>query len=94
MTFSCTTMAEAEVEIRVEVQAISFELRRRLGQAQYFARKVYPGPVGEVLAREIEVWEEFGYRLGGSGIIMRLVKDLEDKYTVKLRKELVRRDYV
>ena len=33
----------------------------------------YPGPVGEVLSRELLTWEEFGYRLGGSQLVMRLV---------------------
>jgi len=35
--------------------------------------RLYPGPVGEVLSRELLTWEEFGYRLGGSQLVMRLV---------------------
>jgi hypothetical protein len=35
--------------------------------------RLYPGPVGEVLSRELLTWEEFGYRLGGGQLIMQLV---------------------
>jgi hypothetical protein len=35
--------------------------------------RLYPGPVGEVLSRELLTWEEFGYRLGGGALVMRLV---------------------
>ena len=37
------------------------------------AARLYPGPVGELLSRELLTWEEFGYRLGGSQLVMRLV---------------------
>jgi hypothetical protein len=35
--------------------------------------RLYPGPVGELVSRELLTWEEFGYRLGGGQLIMRLV---------------------
>ena len=35
---------------------------------------VYPGPVGELIARELLSWDEFGHRLGGNQMIMRLVE--------------------
>lgn len=45
----------------------------RIRAAAFRAVRLYPGPVGELLSRELLTWEEFGYRLGGSGVIMRLV---------------------
>ena len=36
-------------------------------------QKWYPGPVGEVLSRELLTSEEFGYRLGGGQLILQLV---------------------
>jgi len=38
------------------------------------ARLVYPRPAGELLARELLSWDEFGHRLGGNRMIMRLVE--------------------
>lgn len=47
-----------------------------LRQAAFRVTRLYPGPVGELLSKEILVWEEFGYRLGGGQLIMRLVKEI------------------
>lgn len=47
--------------------------RMRLRAAAFRATRLYPGPVGELLSRELLTWEEFGYRLGGEQLIMRLV---------------------
>jgi hypothetical protein len=47
--------------------------KMRLRAAGFRATRLYPGPVGELVARELMTWEEFGYRLGGSQLIMRLV---------------------
>jgi hypothetical protein len=47
--------------------------KMRLRAAAFRATRLYPGPVGEVLSRELLTWEEFGYRLGGSALVMRLV---------------------
>jgi hypothetical protein len=48
----------------------------RIRAAANRARRLYPGPVGEVLYRELISWEEFGYRLGGATVISRLVEHL------------------
>jgi hypothetical protein len=48
-------------------------------RAARIVRSVYPGPVGEILFIELEVWNEFGYRLGDYGTIMRLVRHIMDK---------------
>jgi len=45
----------------------------RLSAAAIRATRLYPGPVGELLSRELRTWGEFGYRLGGSQLIMRVV---------------------
>lgn len=47
--------------------------KTRLRAAAFRVTKLYPGPVGELLSRELLTWEEFGYRLGGSELMMRLV---------------------
>lgn len=50
--------------------------KMRFRAAAHKATRLYPGPVGELLSREILVWEDFGYRLGGSGLILRLVDEI------------------
>lgn len=47
--------------------------KMRLRAAAFRVGRLYPGPVGELLSREILTWEEFGYRLGGSALMMSLV---------------------
>lgn len=47
--------------------------KMRLRAAAFRVTRLYPGPAGEVLSRELLTWEEFGYRLGTSSLILRLV---------------------
>jgi len=47
--------------------------KMRLRAAAFRVTRLYPGPAGEVLSRELLTWEEFGYRLGGGALVMRLV---------------------
>lgn len=47
--------------------------KMRIRAAAFRVTRLYPGPVGELLRRELLTWEEFGYRLGGERLIMRLV---------------------
>jgi hypothetical protein len=47
--------------------------KMRLRAAAWRVTRLYPGPVGELLTHELLTWEEFGYRLGGQRLIMRLV---------------------
>jgi hypothetical protein len=47
--------------------------KSRFRAAAFRVTRLYPGPVGELLSREILTWEEFGYRLGGSGLMLKLV---------------------
>lgn len=46
--------------------------RARVRQAANKALRVYPGPVGNFLFKELWAWDEFGYRFGGHGIISAL----------------------
>jgi hypothetical protein len=45
-------------------------------QALNAARRQYPGVVGELLCREIEVWQEFGHLLGAHALMRRLFEFL------------------
>lgn len=45
----------------------------RLAAARRRATAVYPGPVGELLARELDAWGAVGNRFGSGELIVRLV---------------------
>ena len=47
--------------------------RMQLRTAAVRAKQVYPGPVGELISRELLDWEQFGYRTGGAGLVRALV---------------------
>jgi len=48
----------------------------RLRAAALRATQVYPGPVGELLSRELLCWEEFGYRFGSQTMVTEIVDAL------------------
>ena len=43
--------------------------KMRLRAAAFRVSKLLPGPLGELVSRELLTWEEFGYRLGNESII-------------------------
>jgi hypothetical protein len=47
--------------------------RMKVRAAAFRATRLYPGPVGELVSKELLDWEQFGNRLGGRGMVMRLV---------------------
>jgi hypothetical protein len=51
--------------------------RSRVRRAAWLGTKLYPGPVGELIGRELMGWEELGYRLGEWGSAWRLIEFLE-----------------
>lgn len=48
----------------------------RARTAAHHARTRYPGPVGDLLAREISAYVDFGYRTDEASVVPRLVDDL------------------
>lgn len=40
------------------------------------ARQVLPGALGELTARELDVWAEFGFRYTASSLIARLIRQI------------------
>lgn len=46
--------------------------RSRLWAAAAHARRVYPGPLGELVARELNAFAEFGFRFTADALIPRL----------------------
>jgi hypothetical protein len=54
--------------------ALDTTTRGRMRIAAFRAMRLYPGPVGELVCRELLSWAEFGHRLGGHGFVMRLTE--------------------
>ncbi len=48
----------------------------RLRAAAYHARRVYPGPLGELLHRELSAFAEFGHRFAGDALLPRLATEI------------------
>ena len=54
-------------------------VKARFRVAAHHARRAYPGPIGELLAREILSWEQWGHRLGGEGLMTQVVDQVLSK---------------
>jgi hypothetical protein len=51
---------------------MTYEEKQDLRAAAFKAQRVYPGPVGALIYREIQDWVEFGYRFGNASLIRQL----------------------
>jgi hypothetical protein len=60
------------MRMKVDIHTIPHEEKQRLRAAATKAMRLYPDPVGDVVARELHEWAEFGYRFGGKSKIMAL----------------------
>lgn len=54
------------------------KLQVRLAAAH--AQRLYQGPVGQLLSRELLAWEEFGFRLGDSALMTRLAARIHEEW--------------
>ncbi|MEU7816171.1 hypothetical protein [Pseudonocardia sp. NPDC049154] len=48
----------------------------RLRRAAARALRTHPGPVGELLHRELLAWQDFGHRFGGGRLTMRVADEI------------------
>lgn len=63
--------------------AMDHHEKARVRQAAFWAKRVYPGPVGEMVSRELLSWEDFGHRLGGHSLVMQVVADVLSRRAVE-----------
>ena len=56
--------------------SLAFHETSRLRTAAYLATRLHPGPIGELIQREILDWSEFGFRFDRHGLVGRLVNEL------------------
>lgn len=57
----------------VKPPALAPHEQSRIRAARFRAKRLYPGPVGELIDRELGAWADFGFRLDKSGMAARLV---------------------
>jgi hypothetical protein len=50
--------------------------RSRLRAAAHHARRALPGPLGELVHRELVAYADFGYRMAADALIPRLAADV------------------
>jgi len=67
------SMTTSVLESDMNPVSMNHNEKMQLRAAAFRVTRLYPGPVGELVSRELLTWEEFGYRLGGHRLIMRLV---------------------
>jgi hypothetical protein len=53
--------------------------RQQVHASAELASRLYPGPVGELLSRELLAMAEFGYRLGVHALLRRLMRALDEE---------------
>jgi hypothetical protein len=66
------TLYPAPPPIRGDAVTLRFQESARLRTAALHARRTYPGPLGELVSRELTAYADFGYRFTNDGLIPRL----------------------
>jgi hypothetical protein len=59
--------------------------RQRIHRAAYYATRLYPGPMGKLVDRELSAYAEFGYRLGHDATVVLLVEQLHGEWAAAER---------
>lgn len=59
-----------------DADQLGFQEFVRIRTAALHARRTYPGPLGELVQRELIAYAEFGYRFAADALIPRLVTEI------------------
>lgn len=70
------TRLPASVPLRGDAPALQQHERSRMRTAAVHARRLYPGALGELVARELTAYADFGYRFTGDALIPRLASEI------------------
>ena len=68
--------APAADAVRGNAERLALHEASRLRAAALHARRVHPGRVGELLAREILAYADFGYRFSADSLIPKLAAEI------------------
>lgn len=58
------------------IRALTFRETSRLRAAALHARRTLPGPLGELVARELRAYADFGYRFSTDALLPRLANQV------------------
>lgn len=66
------------MDVRIRGEAGKLELHdvSRYRAAARHARRLFPGPLGELVSRELAAYADFGHRFTQDGLIARLAEDV------------------
>jgi hypothetical protein len=70
------TRLPASVPLRGNATALPPHDRSRVRAAALHARRLYPGPLGELVHRELTAYADFGYQFSGDALIPRLAAEI------------------
>lgn len=59
-----------------KLEALERHEKLQVRAAAALASRIYPGPIGELISRELLTWDDFGYRFGSGSLIARVVEHL------------------
>jgi hypothetical protein len=82
-----TPFSDVSKEI-IMASRTSTALPTRARAASHAALRLYPGAVGELLARELSAWGEFGHRFGGHELVAHLITHLDERAAARERPTL------
>jgi hypothetical protein len=61
--------------------------KARYRAAAVLGRRIYSGPLGELVHRELTAYADFGYRFSGDGLIPRLAAAITDEVNQRAKPE-------
>jgi hypothetical protein len=70
------TRIPASVPLRGNATALLQHERSRIRAAALHGRRLYPGPLGELVHRELTAYADFGYQFSTDALIPRLAAEI------------------
>ena len=70
------TRIPASVPLRGNAPALLQHERSRIRAAALHGRRLYPGPLGELVHRELTAYADFGYRFAADALVPRLAAEI------------------
>jgi hypothetical protein len=66
----------SQAPLRGDAAPLNAHERAKVRAAAHHSRRVYPGPLGELVHRELTAYAEFGYRFAIDALVPRLATEI------------------